>query len=175
MTSSPLSSLPPTQPETQPPGLPIRSFKGKQYRPPRGLPFELSEHVLNYFEEALYTQAFGLLISLLSSSSASRDPGVSAFVPSPQHLSLAATLAVHPTLTTRTTSREKHEQANAALRLLRLTNEVIGPVGSDMRTAFAFKRFTYLASHKPFIVSYFVPVERQGRPQRPRSRPRTGP
>jgi hypothetical protein len=113
----------------------------RQYRPPRVLPFELSQHVLIYFEETLYTQAFNLLISLLSSSSASRDPAAAAFVPSPVYLSLAATLAVHPTLTTRTTSREKHDQANAAFRLLRLTNKVVGPVGADVNSAFAFKRF----------------------------------
>jgi hypothetical protein len=57
------------------------------------------------------------------------------------HLSLAATLAVHPALTTRTTSGEKHGQANSALQLLRLTNTVVGPVGADVNSAFAFKRF----------------------------------
>jgi hypothetical protein len=102
--------------------------------------------VLIYFEETLYTQAFNLLISLLSSSSASRDPATPAFAPSPIHLSLAATLAVHPTLTTRTISREKHEQANAAFRLLRLTNKIVGPVGADVRAAFAFKRFDIKSS-----------------------------
>jgi hypothetical protein len=140
-TSSPLSSPPPSQPEPQPLQQNPSSSKINQYRPPRALPFELSQHVLIYFEETLYTQAFNLLISLLSSSSASRDPGIPAFVPSPIHLSLSATLAVHPTLTTRTVSREKHEQANAAFRLLRLTNKIVGPVGSDARAAFAFKRF----------------------------------
>jgi hypothetical protein len=139
--SSPLSSPPTSQPGPQPARQTNAPSTLRQYRPPRALPFELSQHVLIYFEETLYTQAFNLLISLLSSSSASRDPAAPAFVPSPIHLSLAATLAVHPTLTTRTTSREKHDQANAAFRLLRLTNKIVGPVGADVNSAFAFKRF----------------------------------
>src|SRR2546423_6130687 len=97
--SSPLSSPPPSQPEPQLARQKHGSSKVLHYRPARALPFELSRHVLIYFEEALYSQAFNLLISLLSSSSAARDPGTPAFVPSPVHLSLAATLAVHPTLT----------------------------------------------------------------------------
>jgi hypothetical protein len=145
-TSSPLSSPPPSQPEPPPPRQPTGSSKVHQYRPPRALPFELSQHVLIYFEETLYTQAFNLLLSLLSSSSASRDTATPAFVPSPIYLSFAATLAVHPTLTTRTTSREKHEQSNAAFRLLRLTNKIVGPVGADIRAAFAFKRFDIKSS-----------------------------
>jgi len=140
-TSSPLSPPPPSQPEPQPVHQTNTRSTVRQYRPPRSLPFELSQHVLIYFEETLYTQAFNLLISLLSSSSASRDPAAAALVPSPIHLSLAATLAVHPALTTRTTSREKHDQANAAFRLLRLTNKIVGPVGADVNSAFAFKRF----------------------------------
>jgi hypothetical protein len=140
-TSSPLSSPPPSWPEPQPARQTNPPSTVRQYRPPRVLPFELSQHVLIYFEETLYTQAFNLLISLLSSSSTSRDPATAVFVPSPIHLSLAATLAVHPSLTTRTTSREKHDQANAAFRLLRLTNKVVGPVGADVNSAFAFKRF----------------------------------
>ena len=52
-------------------------------------------------------------------------------------------MAVHPTLTTRTTSRERWEQAGVALRLLRLTQQIVGPVNADFRTAFAFKRFGF--------------------------------
>ena len=69
-----------------------------------------------------------------------------AFVPSPIHLSLAATLAIHPALTTRTTSREKHEQANAAFRLLRLTTKIVGPIGADVNASFAFTRFDVKSS-----------------------------
>lgn len=139
-TSSPLSSPPPSDAESAASCRTEVPSRLPQYRPPRALPFELSQHILNYFEEALYSQAFDQLISLLSSSSASANPDAPSFVPPPTHLALAATLAIHPSFTTRTTSRDKHEQANSALRLLRLTNKAVGPIGADVAAAFSFKR-----------------------------------
>lgn len=51
---------------------------------------------------------------------------------------MAATLAVHPSLTTRTEDREKQSAANSALRYLRLVNRVVGPLNADLSAAFTF-------------------------------------
>ena len=67
-----------------------------------------------------------------------------AYVPSPQHLALAATLLVHPSTTTRAKTSEEEEAPGAALQLLRLTNQVVGPISARFNVAFAFTDF---ASH----------------------------
>lgn len=136
-SSSPLSSLPNSQ--LPPPSTPPTH---KTYRPARRLPFELNSHITIYFEEALYTQAFALLQSLITSS-AHADTSTPTFVPSPTQLALASTLAVHPGLTTRTTNKEKQGQAESALRLLRVINQVVGPANADFRNAFKFSRFKF--------------------------------
>jgi hypothetical protein len=131
------------------------------YRPPKPLPYELREHCVIYFEEELCTcsplalhfgssdanafpldtQSLTLLNSLLTSgtcsTTASGDPAP-AFVPTPQQLSLAATLVVHPRLTTRATSKERLQAANAAFRLLRNVNKIVGPINANFSTAFTF-------------------------------------
>ena len=48
-------------------------------------------------------------------------------------------------MTTRTKSREHHEQTNAALRLLRLTNKVVGPINANFASAFEFKHYEHKA------------------------------
>ncbi len=136
-TSSPLSSPPNSQ-------LPPASTPSTRnaYRPGRSLPFELNSQINNYFEETLYTQAFALLESLVSSS-AHADLNVPTFVPWAPQLALASTLSVHPALTTRTTSKEKESQADSALRLLRLVSQVLGPANADFGNAFKFSRFKF--------------------------------
>jgi hypothetical protein len=142
--SSPLSSAPPSQSQTKPtssnpdPRLP-------HYRPAKPIPFELAEHVLIYFEESLHMQAFNLLTSLLSSGASSANLNAPASVPSPSHLALTATLCVHPRMTTRTISRDHHEAANEARRLLRLTHKVLGPINGNFATAFEFKHYDHVA------------------------------
>ena len=64
-----------------------------------------------------------------------------AYVPAPQHLALAATLLVHPSTTTRAKSKEEKDSANAALQLLRLTLQLVGPVSSKLTVAFTFTHF----------------------------------
>ena len=59
-------------------------------------------------------------------------------MPPPQHLALAATLAVHPSTTTRAPSKDRLHAANAALVLLRTTNGLIGPKNANFAAAFAF-------------------------------------
>lgn len=141
-SSSPLSSPPQSQSQRKPTSS-NPDPKVRHYRPAAPLPFELAQHVLIYFEELLHLQAFTLLISLLSSGASSFDPKAPAVVPSPPYLALAATLSVHPRMTTKTLSREHHEQANAALRLLRLTNKVVGPINANFSSAFEFKHYDH--------------------------------
>ncbi|KAI9813605.1 MAG: hypothetical protein M1827_003675 [Pycnora praestabilis] len=117
-----------------------------EYRSAKQLPYELREHCLIYFEEELCTfltdsQGLTLLLNLISAGTSSTTPNgksLPAYTPPPQHLSLAATLVVHPSLTTRATSVERLQSSNTALRLLRLTNKLVGPLNADFGTAFSF-------------------------------------
>ncbi|KKA19906.1 hypothetical protein T310_6105 [Rasamsonia emersonii CBS 393.64] len=108
------------------------------YRLAKPLPFELRQHCGIYFEEKLYSQALSLLLNILTCGTVASSP---AFVPSPQHLALAATLLVHPSTTTRAKTTEEQEAANAALQLLRLTNTLVGPVAAKFDVAFTFTHF----------------------------------
>ncbi|KAI9823185.1 MAG: hypothetical protein M1832_002629 [Thelocarpon impressellum] len=113
---------------------------GSGYRPARELPYELREHCVIYFEEGLYAQALNLLTTLVASgTSATTVAGAlpRAFVPPPQHVGLAATLVVHPSLTTRA-SRDRLQASNAALRFLRTTNALVGPGNARFGAAFTF-------------------------------------
>ena len=135
---SPLSSPPSTQPISREASAPQRE---NQFHPTRELPFELSQHVQTYLEEGLFTQAFKFLISITSNSCSSKDRSGPITTPPPSHLAVAATLAVHPVTSTRTIEREKWNQANAALRLLKLVNKLVGPVNANFNTAFSFRKF----------------------------------
>lgn len=81
--------------------------------------------------------AINFLISLLTAGNA-LNPPTPAFLPPAQHLALAATLVVHPSLTTRAKSNDHLEAANLALRYLRLVVQLVGPVNGDLQEAFAF-------------------------------------
>ena len=84
----------------------------------------------------LDTQALKFLISLITpGNTISRTP---ALLPPPQHIALACTLAVHPTLTTRAKSEDRLEAANLALRYLRLVLKLVGPVNGNLQDAFVF-------------------------------------
>ena len=112
-----------------------------QYRRARELPFELAQHAQTYYEENLFTGAFNFLISIVSNSISASNPSLPVIVPPPSHLSVAATLAIHPILTTRTTIREKWDQANSAFRLLKLVLTTVGPINSKFSEAFKFKKY----------------------------------
>ncbi|KAN0080629.1 hypothetical protein V8E54_003833 [Elaphomyces granulatus] len=109
------------------------------YRPVKSLPFELRQHCGIFFEEKLYTQALSLLLNILISGTVASSP---AYVPSPQHLAIAATLIVHPSTTTRARTTEEREAANLSLQLLRLTNTLIGSKSAKFDVAFAFTHFS---------------------------------
>lgn len=132
----------------------VQSSPRRPYRTAKPLPYQLRNHCAVYFEEKLckrdttsllFTQliyadshALSLLLSLLSSGSSSCS---AAFVPPPQHIALAATIIVHPSITTRAKSRDLQQVANAALQLLRLTNAQVGPVSARLDLAFSFTHF----------------------------------
>lgn len=79
-----------------------------------------------------------LLLSLLTAANTSDDVPLPAFLPPPNHLALVATLAIHPTLTTRARSQKQIEESNLALRYLRLILKLVGPVNSNLDEAFVF-------------------------------------
>ncbi|KAL4887025.1 hypothetical protein BJY04DRAFT_45605 [Aspergillus karnatakaensis] len=108
------------------------------FHPPKPLPFELVQHVAIFFEEKLHTQALSLLLNALS---AHPDASTPVYVPSPQHLSLAATFLVHPSTTGRPKTTEEEEAPTVSLRLLRLVNNLVGPTGAQFNTAFLFTHF----------------------------------
>ncbi|THC94645.1 hypothetical protein EYZ11_005867 [Aspergillus tanneri] len=85
-----------------------------------------------------HTQALDLLLNILTSST---ELPTSVFVPSPQHLAIAATFLVHPSTTTCAKTIEEEEAPNASLRLLRLTNTLAGPISANFRLAFSFTHF----------------------------------
>lgn len=137
--SSPLSS-PPLQSSSREPST---AQVAKQYRQAKQLPFDLVQLLQTSLEEGLFTQAFNSLLSVTSNSASSADRLQPVTIPPPSHLALAATLAVHPITTTRTTEREKWNQANTALRLLRLVHSLVGPINGWFVPAFSFRKFTF--------------------------------
>ncbi len=82
-------------------------------------------------------QALNLLASLISSGNTTTPP-LPAAVPPPHHLAFAATLAIHPTLTTRASSQDRADAASLALWYLRLVLQVVGPINSNFYDAFVF-------------------------------------
>lgn len=138
VASSPLSSPPPDQSFSR---QSAGADANKRYRPTKELPFELAQHVQTYYEESLFTQAYTFLLSITGNGVSSINRTAPITIPPAPHLALAATIAVHPIFTTRTTSREKWEQANHALRLLRLVYQTVGPVNGNLLTAFSFRKY----------------------------------
>ncbi|KAL8732179.1 MAG: hypothetical protein Q9166_002926 [cf. Caloplaca sp. 2 TL-2023] len=107
------------------------------WRPIKLLPYELREQCIIYFEESLYVRALDLLISLVTSGTTSTTP-TPAFLPPSQQLALAATLTIHPSLTTRAESEDRLQASNLALEYLRLVLTLVGPIHGNLRDAFAF-------------------------------------
>jgi len=97
--------------------------------------------VQTYYEESLFTQAYTFLLSITGNSVSAVNREAPVTVPAAPHLALAVTVSVHPAFTTRTTSREKWEQAQLASRLLRLVYQSVGPVNGNLLAAFSFRRY----------------------------------
>lgn len=148
-----MSQILPSSPLSSPPA--THSFSGQatradvpQYRPVKPLPFELAHHVHTYYEESLFTQAYNFLLSITTNSISCSDRLLPVMIPSPPHLSLAATISVHPLFTTRTTSRDKWNQANSALQLLTVILKTAGPANADFATAFTFRKYDSRSSQE---------------------------
>ncbi|KIX01262.1 uncharacterized protein Z518_08987 [Rhinocladiella mackenziei CBS 650.93] len=138
--SSPLSSPPLTQSFSN---QTLTTEEARKYRPTKKLPFELAQHVQTYYEENLFLQAFNFLLSITGNTVSTLNRMAPVTIPPAPHLALAATMVVHPVPTTRTNSREKWDQANAALRLLWLVHNTVGPIEADFATAFTFRRYDF--------------------------------
>ncbi|EON67584.1 hypothetical protein W97_06952 [Coniosporium apollinis CBS 100218] len=135
-TTSQPSSEPRSQAAQSIPDTPLQPL----YRPSKPLTYAVRSHISVYLEGSMYHEAFTFLTHLLNAGTDISTPHrlFPASIPPPQYLAMAATLAVHPSLTTRTEDREKQSAANSALRYLRLANRVVGPLNSDLSAAFAF-------------------------------------
>nr|POE56311.1 hypothetical protein CFP56_50855 [Quercus suber] len=120
-----------------PPSPVLQDSSPSGYRTARALPAQLLEHTTSALEEGLYADALALLSSTLTSGTGVQ--GVPALVPTPRHLALAATLAVHPSLTTRTTQPDRQIAADDALRYLQQVLKLVGPIGAEFHEAFRFK------------------------------------
>jgi hypothetical protein len=106
------------------------------YRNVQPLPHQLLEHCTVCLEEQLFSQAILLLSSTITAGNGTSKP---AFVPPAPHLSLLATLVVHPSMTTRTTSKEKQTAADDALRYLRHVNTLTSADASGLTKALQFR------------------------------------
>ncbi|KAK7558095.1 hypothetical protein JOL62DRAFT_497479 [Phyllosticta paracitricarpa] len=110
------------------------------YRPPKQLPFELSSHACVFLGSGQYLEGLELLKSLLTSGGSISSPSNPrpAFIPPTQIFEFAATLAVHPSTTTRASNITKLRAANEALLYLRAVNRIVGPVNAGFANAFTF-------------------------------------
>lgn len=106
------------------------------YRSVQPLPAQLLDHCTVCLEEQLFSQAIPLLSSAITAGNGTVKP---AFVPPAPHLSLLATLVVHPSMTTRTTSKEKQTAADDALRYLRYVNALTSADDSGLAKALQFR------------------------------------
>ncbi|KGO64201.1 hypothetical protein PITC_086970 [Penicillium italicum] len=108
------------------------------YRSPVPLQWELARQTEIFLEDSLWPQAYSLLFNVLASGTISSTKAV---IPLPQHLAVASTMLVHPRTTTRAESEYEKEAPNAALRFLRLTNSLVGPMDAKFNLAFGFTHF----------------------------------
>ncbi|KAJ5971998.1 uncharacterized protein N7479_001916 [Penicillium vulpinum] len=108
------------------------------YRSPVPLQWELAQQTEIFLEDSLWPQAYSLLFNVLASGTISSSKAI---IPLPQHLAVAATMLVHPRTTTLAQSEYEKEAPNAALRFLRLTNSLVGPMDAKFNLAFCFSQF----------------------------------
>ncbi|GAB7335744.1 hypothetical protein MBLNU13_g08038t1 [Cladosporium sp. NU13] len=106
------------------------------YRSVQPLPAQLLDHCTVCLEEQLFSQAIPLLSSAVTAGNGTPKP---AYVPPVPHLSLLATLVVHPSMTTRTTSKDKRTASDDALRYLRHVNTLTTADESGLTKALQFR------------------------------------
>ncbi|KAK4552617.1 hypothetical protein LTR86_010261 [Recurvomyces mirabilis] len=98
-------------------------------------PASMLDHCTVCLEEQLFSQAISLLSSGLTSGTCTLRPSQ---VPPMPHLALLATVAVHPSLTTRTADPTKPQAAHDALRYLRHVSRLLSPRAAGLDKAFHF-------------------------------------
>ncbi|KAM0714984.1 hypothetical protein Q7P37_009449 [Cladosporium fusiforme] len=106
------------------------------YRHVQPLPAQLLDHCSVCIEEQLFSQAIPLLSSAVTAGHGTPRP---AFVPPAQHLSLLATLIVHPSMTTRTTSEEKQTASDDSVQYLRQLNGLTSANASGLTKALQYR------------------------------------
>ena len=99
------------------------------------LPAQLLDTCTVCFEEQLYLQGLSLLSSTLTAVTGTQRPS---YVPPIQHLAFVATLSVHPSFNTRTTSKDKKQASDEALQYLRHTVDLLGTRKSGIERSFQF-------------------------------------
>lgn len=107
-----------------------------QYRDVQPLPQHLLDHSTVCFEEQLYSSGFALQTRCLESGVETNTP---ARVPPHSHFTFASTLAVHPSLTNRTTKTDRHAASDDALRYLRQAVNTLDAKDGGMNRAFKFE------------------------------------
>ncbi|GAB1730664.1 hypothetical protein NU195Hw_g395t1 [Hortaea werneckii] len=102
-----------------------------------GIPPALLSELLVKLEEGLYQNAFSQLSSLLNSNNSS---AASLSSPAPPYhiIALAATLSVHPRLTTRARDVETTKNADSALDFLRAVGKNCGSRAADLGQSLVF-------------------------------------
>ncbi|KUI64553.1 hypothetical protein VM1G_00851 [Cytospora mali] len=110
------------------------------YRDALNLPRELKLRCQIHLEEQYYVAALNLINSLLcdgiSHTHAPTKPGL---VPPPGQLGVLATLAIHPTHTSKLADSETHDISTLSLSCLRNVLATVGPVNANLREAFLFR------------------------------------
>jgi hypothetical protein len=129
-TSSPLTDLPTSS----------TAFAGTQssLRRTKELPHEVIQNLQSYYEEDLNAQGFDFLYALAANSATPTE----VLAPPISHLTLAATICVHPNTTTRTADPTKQAQSSAAFRLLQLLQRLAGP-NIPWKQAFHFRKYDF--------------------------------
>ncbi|QIW95783.1 hypothetical protein AMS68_001301 [Peltaster fructicola] len=117
----------------------------RRYRTAKAIPATLLDHVTVCIEEGLYQEALSLLTSCLTAGNGTSRP---ALVPPSRVLAVTATLTVHPSMTTRTSSKDKHAAAEEAVRYLTHLESLVGAKNARFRFAFHFQRSEDLRANR---------------------------
>lgn len=135
IVSSSQSSLPNTQNSFTASQATICIPPPRKRRNVRPVPAVVLDQCTIGIEEQVYSGAFSLLSSSLTSG---LDIEAPACVPPPQHLALASTLIVHPSFSSRTDSVDKHQAANSAMNYLRHVAAITNIEDSGLKEALRF-------------------------------------
>lgn len=127
----------PEFPSSAPTSSQVEAFKtAPSYRDVQPLPAQVLENCTVCIEENLFSEAIPILFSAATAGNGTARP---AYVPPTQHLSLLATLTVHPSMTTRTLNKEKHTAADDALQYLRHLKSLTSADTSGLTKALQFR------------------------------------